>query len=160
MERAELEDLLSQVRGCTFASIDSETEPSPGILKVTSQTRVLLFTNKNISGYDAMIKRRLVEAGKNPDNFVIGDLPWGERVKNSPLIEHKGKTYLQCVELAEGQKHYYLKANGKEVDEADLNLRSRRTNQGLAPADEVIVRTYNLDNITRISLMGVVLKVA
>lgn len=154
MDRSVLENLLAEVEGCTFASIDTETEPSSGILKVTKGQRIILFTNKKSSGYDNMVKRRLMEAGKNPDNFVLGELPWGMRVPNSPLIEHKGKTYLQCIHLTDGESKYALKSTGVEVDPELLGLRQRRTNQGLAAGDEVIVSCYNLDNIERITLMG------
>jgi hypothetical protein len=152
MDRFYLENLLDKVNGCTFANLDAETEPSKGIRKVTTGTRVILFTNKKSSGYENMVKRRLVEAGKNPDNFVLSDLPWGERVPNTPLIENKGKTYLQCILLSEGQSKYFI--GEREVGGQGLGLRGRWPNQGLAPDDAVKVACFNLDNIQKITLMG------
>lgn len=154
MERAVLENLLVQIKGCTFASMDIETESSPGIRKEETGIRVILFTNQNVNGYENIVKRRLIEAGKDPRGFALGDLPWGKKVPNSPLIEHKDKTYLQYVILAHGLVKCFLTVTGKEVSEGDLNLPSSRTNQGLGPDDEVQIRNVNIANIRRIALMG------
>lgn len=153
MELFPLQNLLDKIEGCTFATLDTVTVPSPGITKRTTGERVILFTNKLSSGYENMVKRRLLEAGKNPDNFVLGDLPWGTRLPNSPLIENKGKYYLQCIRLVDGQSRYFI--GKREVENPrGLMLRSRRTNQGLSKDDEVEVCCYRLDHIERIVLMG------
>lgn len=152
MERFVLENLLDKINGCTFANIDAVTEPSNGIRKETTGIRVILFTNKKSSGYENMVKRRLAEAGKNPDNFSSGDLAWGEQVPNSPLIEHKGKVYLKCVLLAEGQSKYFI--GDREISGNGLGLRGRWPNQGLPPSDTVNVATFNLKSIKKITLMG------
>lgn len=151
-----LKNLLEEINGCTFATIDIATCPSPGIRKVTTGKRVILFTNKKSSGYDNLVRRRLIEAGKNPDNFATGELQWGQRVPNSPLIVHGDRYYIECVELTEGSSRFFL-LDGKEVNENDLNLRSRRTNQGLSPEDEVHVIMPKIENITRIALMKEIL---
>lgn len=152
MERAVLENLLTEIQGCTFASIDTLTSVSPGITKETKGKRVLLFTNKKSSGYENMVRRRLQEAGKDPTTFVSGELPWGTQVPNSPLVEHKGKVYLKCIDLAPGLTKYYML--GEEVDPSGLGLRERNTYQGLEPSSAVRVSTYELSNILRIALMG------
>lgn len=153
MDRAVLENLLNRIHGCTFATIDTNVLVSPGIHKETTGKRVILFTNQNGSGYEAMVKRRLQEAGKDPNSFVSGDLPWGIAVPNSPLIEHKGCTYLKVIEIAPGQSKYFM--FGEEVDPQGLRLKERRSYQGgLAPSARVNVSAYKLENITRIALMG------
>jgi hypothetical protein len=153
MEREILSALLAQIKGCSFANLDTETVPTPGIRKIVTGQRVIMFTNTNCSGYENMVKRRLLEAGKNPENFVLGDLPWGTRVPNSPLIEHKGKTYLQVISLSPGLVKY-VSLTGREIDDPEaFGIRERPRNQGLG-ADSVDVCCYNLDNIIRIALMG------
>lgn len=155
MELFPLQNLLDKVSGCTFATLDTVTEPSPGIRKETKGERIILFTNKHSSGYENMVRRRLEEAGKNPDSFVLGDLPWGVRLPNSPLIKNEatGRYYLQCIRLAEGQSRYFI--GDREVSEpSGLMLRKRRTNQGLPSGEEVEVSCYRLDRIERIALMG------
>lgn len=146
--------LLEKVNGCTFATIDSTTLPRPGLRKVTTGTRVILFTNKKVNGYGELVKRRLIEAGKDPRNFVLGDLPWGERIPDTPVIIHRGLHYLQTVVLEPGQSVGYI--GNREVDLEDF-IPHRRTNQGLPKGDEVLVATYRLDHIDRIALMGEIL---
>lgn len=152
MDRFTLENLLDKISGCTFANLDAETEPSKGIRKVTTGVRVILYTNKKSSGYENMVKRRLAEAGKNPDDFRSGDLPWGTQVPDSPLIEHKGKVYLKCIVLSPGQSRYYI--GTREVGGTGLGLRGHMPDQGLPPGDEVIVCAYKLESILKITLMG------
>jgi len=152
--------VLDRVQGCTFATIDSVTEPSKGIEKVTTGERVLLFNNLNSSGYENMVKRRLIEAGKDPRNFSVGDPPWGERLPNSPLIVHNGRTYLQTIELKEGAVEYFttsIVGRRKIEDISAYNLREHRSNQGLPKGEEVKVKTYKLESIERIALMGEIL---
>lgn len=153
MELNEINDLLSRINGATFASLDAETEPSPGIRKVTIGERVMLFTNKGGSAYGKMVQRRLMEAGLNPLNFVLGDLPWGERVEGTPLILHKGRYYVQCIVLDSGVSTFFIGGIRSE-DPSGLRLSRRRSNQGLCRTDEVIVSTYRLENITRLRLLG------
>lgn len=147
-------NLLSQIQGCTFANIDSVTYPRAGIRCETTGTRVILFTNKTGSGYDRMVRRRLEEAGKSPDNFTLHDLPWGERIPETPLIQHRGQLYLQTIVLDTGKSRYFI--GNREVQPEGL-LPPRRTNQGLPRGDEVLVNTYKLSSITRIALMNEVL---
>jgi hypothetical protein len=148
----EVFELLKAISGCTFASLDSRTEPKPGIICITTGERVMLFTNKKSSGYENMVRRRLMEAGKNPDNFVLSDLPWGIRVDDSPIIEHAGRYYLQTVVMEHGESKYYIGAT--EIDPAAVGIRPRRTNQGLSLGNEVIVKTFKIESITRITLLG------
>jgi hypothetical protein len=154
MELETLKLLLDKVDGCTFATLDSTTHPIKGLRKVTTGTRVLLSSNVGHSVYEGMVKRRLIEAGKDPRDFVLGDLPFGERIGNTPLILCRGHHYLQTIVLEPGQSVGYT--GNREVDLNDF-LPVRRTNQGLPKADEVIVSTYRLDHIDRIALMGEIL---
>jgi hypothetical protein len=153
MDRAVLENLLAGIDCAAFATIDATTKPDPTVTKITTGRRVILFTNKFGSGYEATVRRRLIEAGKNPNNFELRDLKWGTRVPDTPLIEHKGKTYLQCVELTEGASKYYFL--GAEADPANLNLRERhRSDQGLSPEEEVRVCAYDIANIDHLAVLS------
>lgn len=152
MELNQIKDLLSSINGCTFASLDACTEPTPGVRKVTTNERVILFTNKvQESGYANMVRRRLEQAGKNPDDFVLSDLPWGERVPETPLIYHAGRHYLQTVLLHPGEEKCFI---GKHEVSCKTMFPNKGTNQGLSDDSEVVVRTYKLENITAIRLLG------
>lgn len=154
MEYESLKLVIDKIEGADFALIDSTTYPRPSLRKVTVGTSVLLFTNEGGSDYERLVKRRLLEAGKDPRDFVLSDLPWGQRVPNSPFIYNHGMYYLQTIVLEPGLFTCYL--GNREVDLNDF-VPSRRTNQGLPRKDEVIVSTYRLDHIDRIALMGQVL---
>jgi hypothetical protein len=156
MDRRVLDDLLSRIDGCTFATIDATTTLSAGLVKVVTGKRVILFTNKISSGYENMVKRRLEEAGKDPKSFHSGDLPWGTRIHNSPLIEHKGRVYLQTIDLTAGQADYFMLGDKLTPEEVEgLKLKPRHAdNQGLALSSQVQVSCYLLENIDRIVLMG------
>lgn len=158
MDKAVLENVLAGIEGGAFAILGATTKPAPAVTKVTTGKRVILFTNQGGSDYERIVRRRLVEAGKNPNNFSVSDRRWGTPVQGTPFIEHKGKTYLQCIDLTEGQSKYFFL--GQEADPANLGLRERlRTNQGLSPEEEVRVSDYNIENIdSLVVLMDIPIK--
>jgi hypothetical protein len=166
MQLAQIEALLNTINGATFAGLDTLTEvklkggrANPMLGRVTKRTmgnHVMLFTNKNTNGYDAMVKRRLAAEGKNPDSFKLGALPWGTRLPNSPVIENKGKYYIQTVFLKGGKSEYLL--DGQPIEKSaivgldDKPIESGK--QGLADDNAVVVRTFALDSILEARLMG------
>ncbi len=152
MDIDQVREVLSRVPGCTFASLDAETMPSPGLKCIETGASVILFSNMNSNGYENMVKRRLEKLGKTAENFVLGDLPWGERVENTPLIFHKDRYYLQTVILRPGEKEYLVGVH--RVDPFEFGITVRRTNQGLPKGQEVLVATYRIENITRLTLLG------
>lgn len=147
-----LQNLLDKISGCSFASIDAVCFPKTGVRLEIQGERVIMFTNKTCSGYENMVRRGLMEAGKDPDSFVLGKLPWGERVPESPLITHKGKYYLQTIVLAHGSERWFK--DDIEVDVSDLKIAQRYRPDD---PDKVEVHTYKLESITRIALMGQIL---
>lgn len=158
MEYEEIIDLLQQIKGVTFASIDTTTYPSPGIKKVCTNEQVLLFTNEGGSGYEAMVKRRLRRMGLDPDRFVLSDLSWGSRVPNTPLIYHKDRKgheryYLQTIQNKPGISVYYI-GDREAPDPERLGLGRSHSNQGLPRGHDVIVSTYRLEHIDAIRLLG------
>lgn len=153
MERADLDDLLNKIRGCTFASLDCVTNPERGVRKVTTNERVIIFTNQHSSGYENRVRRLLKQSGKNPDSFHAGALPWGIRIPGTPLIEHVGKKriYLQAIILHEGEAEYFL--GNLNVSRPNW-LREDRSGEYQGLGDRSVkVRCYNLENITAIRLM-------
>lgn len=164
MELSLILPFLRAIKGCTFASIDAMTKPAPGIRKETTGERVLLF-NSRVSGYEKMVRRRLSEIGRDPDSFIVGDLPWGLRLPDEPgcLIVHKGVYYVQTILLSVGRERFYS-ITGNEISAevaAQFLPRSglERSNgvsnsQGLPNDRAVRVHTYALNSITGIRLLG------
>lgn len=160
MDYTVLQPLLARIQGTTFASLDVQTKPSSGLVKTSLGVSVILFSGKtDESGYENMVRRRLEKAGKDPLSFSLGDLPWGDRVQGTPLImSASGKLYLQCIILSPGTAKYFFL--GKEYPRERLTPSQVKSgeddgfNQGLEKEDRVVVRTYSLDNILEIRLLG------
>jgi hypothetical protein len=182
MQLEALKQTLSQFQGATFASLDTVTVPvllggkqNPFQGKIEKQCkshRVMLFTNKRTNAYDNMVRRHLEQAGLDPTSFKLGELPWGERVPNSPFIICKGKHYLQCVFLEAGNVEYrmretvclsetnmslcFLKDEMIQKEQIEgLSDKTGSEHQGLERSKQVIVRTYAVDSIVAIRCMGV-----
>lgn len=141
---------LKLIQGASFGAIDAETNPKPGITKVTKNQQVLLLGSA--VEYEAIIKRRLAEAGRNPDDFVVSELPWGQHVEGSPLVTHNGRLYVQCIILQPGGIEYIRKTpfGDRPVNPKEYGIKER---QGVAGTD-LVVSTYNLDNVTRFAIGG------
>jgi hypothetical protein len=149
-----LKPLVEQIHGCTFATLDALCEPRPGVMERITGERVIIYRTKGSSGYENRVKRALAASGKNPDLFTVGDLPWGTRLNDLPIIEHRGNYYLQTIVLAAGIRTYFLAFSNTPVDPKDFGIRPSRPQLDLSPSDQVIMHTYKIDNIERITLMG------
>ncbi len=164
MELLKLKELLSRISGCTFAALDADFSPAPGFRKVITGDVVLLYRTKGVSGYENMVKRRLVDIGRDPSNFVLSDLPWGERVDDLPLIENGGQFYLQTILVKPGKTEAFIGTDltgWKPVDPSaypnvfkkDREAERAAYSQGLSLDKAVIVRTFKLESLTELRLM-------
>lgn len=164
MKFEQIEDVLRSFNGCTFASIDATTnvtlaggkknELQGRVTKTTANSQVILFSNTNSSGYENMVKRRLEEEGKNPDDFTSGPLPWGEWVKGTPFIKHKDKMYLRVVFNKAGTTTYYV--DGVPTPKEDIEgLKEKPESSGQGGLEnKVIPRNYVLESIDAIRVLG------
>ena len=162
MKLSQINSIISQIKGTTFASLDSTTEEklsggkkNPHLGRVTKKTdniRIILFAS--MKGYENMVKRRLIKEGKNPDDFKVASLPWGNRIsEDSPIIEHNGNYYIQTIAQGSGQSRYFL--DNREVEKESIIGMKEPTKSVKQNLDnEVVVRTFKLDSIREIRLMG------
>lgn len=158
MNKQQILNALNGVDGATFAGIDTLTEvnltggksnPHKGrVLKKTTASRVMLFTNKNGSAYDKKVRRHLEREGKDPDAFRLQAPKWGERIPNTPIIEHNGNHYLEVIFLQAGDVEYLL--DGVPTPKSRIiGLPNRPVDPRQGGVDnKVIVRKYHLDSIT------------
>lgn len=167
MKLAQIHALLNSIKGNTFAAMDTITDvsltggkknPMKGrVTKHTTGNRVQLFTSHK--GYKNMVNRRLAAEGK-PATFEPAALPWGTRIDDSPLIEHNGKFYLQCIFIAGGDSTYML--DNTAIDKANIEGLPASTQSagrtGLEDGNEPVVRTFALDSIREIRMMGETVK--
>lgn len=154
-------DILKVVQGTGFVGIDTETvvpllggkgNPHQGrVTKRVTGSNVMVFQNKFVNGYDALVRRRLESEGKDATNFVLGPRKWGTRIQGLPLVQHEKdgqvKWYFEVIFINAGDVEYFL--DGQPIAKSDI--------QGLKDAPEeseqggltnkVIIRTYAIDSI-------------
>lgn len=160
-KRVMIPQLMDAVNGSSIINITTATtlplsggkaNPMLGrVKKVTEGTSVMVFQNKKTNGYAAMVQRRLNKEGKNVE-FTLSPRKWGTRVPDSPIVEHGDERYLEVIVLKTGAVHYEL----------DGQVILPQAIQGMKPEpekaeqggldDKVIIKAYNFDSITAISI--------
>lgn len=151
----ELSTLLAAVRGASFATIIAETDPKlrktgnpyVGVRKVSRVNVCIGFQ------YEAAVNRQREREGSSTD-FEARPRQWGERVKGTVLVEHKGRQYLE-TKIERTFEHTYFDASGRQLTDADVApfLPAR----GASRQDvekEILVRDYALESIRAISFKG------
>lgn len=162
-------DILKDVNGASFITIETNTDvklnktietdegreanPHHGRVTKRAAATVMVFQNKTINGYEAMVKRRLVAEGKDPTSFQLGERKWGTRVPNLPIVEHNGQYYLEVIYLKPGASQLLL--DGKPVDKSEIQgwPKSTPADQG-GLSNKVTIRTFKVSNITAITING------
>jgi len=166
MQYNQVLNAVANVNGATFIGLDTLTSPKLAggkknphqgrVQKRMTGANVMAFQNKTTNGYENMVKRRLVAEGKNPDNFVLGERAWGQRVPNLPIVEHvkDGVTnyYLEVIFLSSGTVEYLL--DGVVVPASSIEGLAEPTEGGAQGGldDKVVVRTFGIDSITEIRI--------
>lgn len=157
-----ISELLSNVNGGSFISIDTSTTPTllggkknpmkGRIQKHNKGASVMVFQNKKANAYDNMVKRRLIAEGKDPELFKLSPRRWGTRLQGTPMVEHKGALYIEVIFLKSGQTSYTL--DGQPIDKADIEGLNDKPNTGKQGGldNSVIIRTFKLDSVTRLSI--------
>ncbi len=156
-----LENILAEVNGATFIGLDTQTpvtllggkkNPLQGhVTKSTVGSNVVIFQNKKTNGYENMIKRRLQQEGKDPSSFVLSPRKWGRRLPNTPFVEHNEQLYLEVIFLKSGKSDYYV--DGNQTDPSAIEgLREQEEGDQGGLENKVIIRTYNVSNITAITV--------
>ena len=176
-----IEKLFSALKGCSFAGLDTVTEVKvtknmPGsprgknaianphhgrVTKRMTGARIMVFGNVNSNGYENMVKRRLEQEGKDPNDFVLSDRKWGERLKGSPMVkkaEADGSTsyYLEAIFMAPGETEYFLDGVTPIEKEDVIGMSQSKPNDAAQAGLEnmVQIRTFKLDSITQIRTDG------
>lgn len=158
---------LKNVNGSSFVGIDTVVDvklsggkknPQQGrITKKMVGASVMVFQNKKINGYEAMVQRRLAAEGKDPGSFELGERAWGTRLPDLPIVEHikdgVTKHYLEVIFLKSGKVEYFQ--DGAPINEADITGLPDRQVDGQGGLDNaVIIRTFGVDSLTAIRVDG------
>jgi hypothetical protein len=164
MQSSVLFQAFQNVSGASFVGLDTETRPSlkggkknpmqGRVTKKMTGASIMVFQNKNVNGYENMVRRRLEAEGKNPDTFKLGERAWGTRVENLPIVEHKGQHYMEVIFLKPGKVEFFLDGSPIARDLVQgLDDDKPEGDQGGLNA-KVIIRTFAADSITAIRVDG------
>jgi len=168
MKKTILELLVEhEINGNTKIAITTETEPAlkggknnpmkGHVIKRMEGGQVMIFQNKKVNGYAAMIARRLIAEGKDPSTFVLGPRQWGERRPDMPFVDHyvggEHRVYLEVIFLKPGKVTYYL--DGEPINKEDIQgLEDKEESEQGGLENKVIIRSFNIKNIKEITIGG------
>lgn len=166
MEYKNLKELVSTIKGTSFAGIDTLTEvklkggkknPFQGrVQKKTTGANIMLYNDSSKNVYGNMVKKRMLEEGKDPETFELKPRVWGTRIENSPFIEHKDKYYLECIFVSPGKSVYLVdgvETPKEEIEGLETEKKVSETSQG-GIENKIILRTFSLDSIEEVRLRG------
>jgi hypothetical protein len=154
INKEDLIKLLKEVRGNTFISVECETEPKllggrscpyKGIRKISKVAGAIGFNYTN----SVNNQREREDLDKD---FEAEPRAWGTRLKGTPLVEHKGKTYIEVKVQSTESPLYVL--NGKFIPNEDIKPYIPETKSRQGVDKEIIVRDYDISNIRSIKIKG------
>lgn len=156
LTQVELLDGLTAQHGAFVVTIETRTIPAmaktgnPWAGNCVKLSRVNGILNWQ---YASAVNRQRDREGLIAD-FEAYPRKWGQRIAGTPLVQHKGRTYVELkVERSLGYQYETL--DGQPIDPADLApfLRApSETRQGVER--EIILRDYALDSITALTYGG------
>lgn len=147
MFREQLIDTLRSIRVPCVISITHESTPS--MLK-TNNPYLEVIRQKTVTGqinfsYEGQMNEEMPEGFKN---FKAGPRVWGQRIKHCPLIEHKGKLYLEMLPTEELPASYFLNDVEVKPEAVEKFLKDKK------PTMEGLVRPkdFSVIGITQIKI--------
>ena len=90
------------------------------------------------------------------DEFKSHPRKWGQRIENSPFVEHKGQHYLE-LKVSESNGHEYRDENnelvtGETLEHAKTFFPKRNESSRQKVENKIVLRDYRLDRVTAITL--------
>lgn len=148
----EMIGLVRENKGCTFATIETNTDPKP--LKSCPFNKVEKISRLNVMigfNYENAVNNQRTREEVEAD-FVASPRKWGVR-KDLKTVEHKGKVYLTTATLNHFSTVYI--ADGKVVDSSEVAPylpKKSEPQQGLEKS--VIYRDFDAQNVKVITMNG------
>ncbi len=167
--------LLGGANTRSFIGLVAATEPpikSPKTSGMGGRIKKLTHLTVYMGGavnYGNIVKNRQEKLAKElnvdrPEGWEPAPRQWGERIPQTPFVQHKGKLYLECMVTDCHRVEYRL--DNKPVDFAEVEpfLREKSTSsrqmltvespEGTDSSREVVWRTFALENIVQVSMNG------
>jgi hypothetical protein len=150
----QLVEMLVKNKGAKIVTLYTETEPkmrkaNNPYLGVVKKSRINGVVNFN---YENSVNRQRVREDSVPD-FKAEERKWGKKINGTPVVEHKGKYYLEVKVERTLDSKYEL--NGQEIDSkllAPFFYKKSVSRQEVE--NEVVLRDFSLDNLKALKYNG------
>jgi len=148
---AKMIEMVRNENGCTFATIETNTNPKP--LKSCPFAKVEKITRQNVMigfNYENAVNNQLTREEMESD-FQAAPRRWGKRV-DLKTVEHKGQVYLTTATLTHYSTVY--KADGEVISSDEIKQflpkKSASSRQGVEK--QIIYRDFTASNVTEITM--------
>jgi len=172
LSKSELVDHLMGLRGAKFTTIVAETDPrmrktgNPyvGATKISRVNGVVNWIYQNAVNNQRCRENQPLDHQGEVEHFEPEPRKWGTRLRHdsghvAPLVEHKGKHYLELkVERSLGHEY---RLNGETLDpQAVAEFLPQRKEGARQKVDNpVVLRDYSIENICQITIDGIVYEI-
>jgi len=167
MRKIDFVDTILRKKGATFITFSAVTEVKMNksvVLNGTKQTnpfyaRVAKESTVNAQinfNYENAVNNRREKEGSERD-FQTAGLRWGNKNSNNSIVYNNGQWYLQVRVLKVYSTKYFVDNKETPKSEIEQYLPVRKEGSGRQGVEnEIIIRTYKLDNITSITIDGTI----
>jgi hypothetical protein len=159
MNRTELVERLSAIRGATIVTIETCTVPT--MRKTGNPYAGNCVKISRVNGmigwsYANSVNNQREREGGTAD-FEVKERKWGKRIASTPFVVHEGRYYLE-LKVEHALEHWYETVTGERINVDHIRpfLPAKKTTTAEAQGveREIILRDYALDNITAITFQG------
>lgn len=171
--RSDLVETMKGRRGSFFVTIVAETDPRllktnnpfTGVRKISRVNGLLNWIYENAVNNQRVRENQPLDTAGDVEHFHSMPRKWGSRLRRedgtvTPLVEHKDKHYLE-LKVQKSLGHEYRDGNDAVIDPAAVApfIPKRKEGERQEVDNPVILRDYAIENITQITLDGVVYEV-
>lgn len=145
---------IVSLKACTDARLRKKNNPVGPCWKLANIVGMIGWSYAN------SVNNQRAREGHD-EHFEALPRPWGERIKGTPLVEHKGKYYLE-VKIEQILDVTYARNSDWELvtyDAISMFLPDKRVNERAETEKNIYPTDYAIENIREIKIDGVVYEV-
>lgn len=151
LTQQELVNTVKAIKGATFVTIETETLPK--VIKGASP----LVKRSRVNGvinfiYENSVNKQREREGSEKD-FEAAPRTWGEH-ETAAIVTHKDKNYLQLKVEKSQEPEYFSGGERLQKAVAEQILYQSKSSSRQGVEKEVIVRTYKIESIRKITING------
>lgn len=155
MTRKQFVEYLKEQQGATFATLTALVEPtikSPKTSGMAGRIKKRSRINCTLNFiYGNSVNRQREREDKVAD-FTPNPRKWGQRIQGTTLVEHKGKVYVEAKVEKVYDTEYLLDNEPVSYEKIAEFLRPKSSKSRQGTDKQVILRDYNVENITEVNM--------